>query len=61
MMRVVRHWNLVAQRSCGSPVPVPAQARQGSEQPDVVKDVSPHGKGVELGGLQRSFPFQTIL
>ena len=42
-MRVVKHWNKLAQRGNGGPIPgnIQGQAGRGSEQPDLIKDVPP--------------------
>ena len=50
----------VAKWSCGYPLPgtVQGQVGWGFEQPDLVEDVSAHGRG---GGTLMSFPTQTIL
>ena len=40
---------------------VQSQVGWSLEQPDVVKNVPAHGKGVGLVDLQRSFPIQTML
>jgi len=53
----------VAQRDGRCPIPgnIQGQAGSGSEQPDLVEDVSAHGTGVGLDDLQRLLPIQTIL
>jgi len=47
-LRVVRHWEQVAQRSCGCSLPssVQGQVGRGFEQPGLVKGVPAHGRGV---------------
>jgi len=48
-VRVVRHWNKAAQRSCNCPLPgsVQGQVGWGFELPGLVKGVPAHGRGVE--------------
>jgi len=47
-MRVVRHWEQVAQRSCDCRIPGGVQSQVGwsSEQPGLVEDVPAHGRGL---------------
>jgi len=47
---VLKHWNRFAQRGSGDPIPgnLQGQAGQGSEQPDLVKDVHAHFRVVGL-------------
>jgi len=47
-VRVVRHWNMFRQRSCGCPLPgnVQGQVGWGFEPPGLVKDVPVHGRRV---------------
>jgi len=46
-VRVVRHWNRFAQRSCGCPLPgsVQGQVGWGFEHPGLVEGVSAHYRG----------------
>ena len=46
-------WEQVAQRSCGCPITgsVQGQVGPGFEQPDLVKDVPAHGRGLGLDDL----------
>jgi len=48
---------LVAQRSCGCPIPggMPGQAGWGCGQPDLEGGSPDHGRRVELGGLLSPF------
>ena len=52
-MRVARHRQQVANRSCGCPIigSVQDQVGQAFEQPDLVEAVPTHGKGVGLDDL----------
>jgi len=52
-MRVVRHWNQAALRSCGCPLPgsVQGQAGWGSEQNGLLEGVLPMAGGLELDDL----------
>ena len=54
---------VVAQRSCGCPLPGIAQGQVGwsSEQPGLVEDVPAHGRGIGTRWSLRSRPTQTIL
>lgn len=51
-MRVAELWH-IAQRGSGNPVPenIQHRVRQDSEQPDLLKDVLAHCRGVKLDGL----------
>jgi len=54
---------VVAQRSCGSPVPGGTEdwVRWGHGQPDLMGGSPAHGRWVGTGGALTSLPTQTIL
>lgn len=53
----------VSQRDGRCPIlgNIPSQVQQGSEQPDLVEDVTAYSGRVGVDDLQRSLPMQTIL
>ena len=57
-MRVVKHWNRVAQRGGGGPISgnIQDQVGQGSEQPDLVSGVPARWGGVGLDGVPLGVP-----